>query len=60
MADQKTSFINKIVNIRHLYAYLIAFLSSVITFIFFYFSNEIIKEEKTVKNEMNIYEVAKE
>ena len=56
MANQKI----KIMNIKHLYAYLIAFFSSVLTFIFFYFSNEIIKEEKTVEKEINIYEVAKE
>ena len=60
MADQKISFKNKIMNIRHLYAYLLAFISSVLTFIFFYFSNEIIKEEKIVKKEIDIYEVAKE
>ena len=51
MANQKI----KIMNIKHLYAYLIAFFSSVLTFIFFYFSNEIIKEEKIVKKEIDIY-----
>ena len=60
MADQKISLKNKIMNIRHLYAYLIAFISSALTFMFFYFSNEIIKEEKIVKKEIDIYEVAKE
>ena len=60
MADQKTSLKNRIMNVRHLYAYLIAFFSSVVTFIFFYFSNEIIKEEKKTEKEINNYEVAKE
>ena len=60
MADQKISLKNKIMNIRHLYAYLLAFISSVLTFLFFYFSNEIIREEKIVKKEIDIYEVAKE
>ena len=54
MADQKISLKNKIMNIRHLYAYLIAFISSALTFMFFYFSNEIIKEEKTVQKEINV------
>ena len=60
MANQKTSLKNRIFKIKHLYAYLIALSSSILTFIFFYFSSEIIKEEKTVKKEINIYEVAKE
>ena len=60
MADQKISLKRKITNFRHLYAYLIAFFSSVLTFIFFYFSNQIIKEEKIVEEKIDIYEVAKE
>ena len=60
MANQKSSLKNKIINIRHIYAYLVAFFSSVLTFMFFYFSNEIIKEETSVQKEINIYEVAKE
>ena len=60
MADQKISLKNKIMNIKHLYAYLIALISSALTFMFFYLSNEIIKEEKIVKKEIDIYEVAKE
>ena len=51
MADQKMSLKSRIINFKHVYAYLIAFFSSVLTFIFFYFSSEIIKEEKTVKKE---------
>ena len=60
MADQKISLKRKIASIKHLQAYLIAFFSSVVTFVFFYFSNEIIKEDKIVEEEINIYEVAKE
>ena len=60
MADQKNLLIKKVLNVRHLYAYLIAFFSSVLTFMFFYFSNEIIKEEKSIQKEINVYEVAKE
>ena len=51
---------NKIMNIKNLYVYLIAFLSSVLTFVFFYFSSEVIKEEKVVEEKIDIYEVAKE
>ncbi len=51
---------NKIMNIKNLYVYLIASLSSVLTFVFFYFSSEVIKEEKIVEKKIDIYEVAKE
>ena len=51
---------NKIMNIKNLYVYLIAFFSSIFTFIFFYFSSEIITEEKIVEEKIDIYEVAKE
>ena len=51
---------NKIINIKNLYVYLIAFFSSVLTFVFFYFSSEAIKEEKIVEEKIDIYEVAKE
>ena len=47
-------------SIKNLYVYLIAFFSSVLTFVFFYFSSEVIKEEKVVEEKINIYEVAKE
>ena len=47
-------------NIKNLYVYLIAFFSSVLTFLFFYFSSEVIKEEKVVEEKIDIYEVAKE
>ena len=51
---------NIIVNIKNFYVYLIAFFSSVLTFVFFYFSSEVINEEKIIKKEIDIYEVAKE
>ena len=51
---------NKIMNIKNLYVYLIAFFSSIFTFIFFYFSSEVIREEKIVEEKIDIYEVAKE
>ena len=55
-----TQIKNKIMNIKNLYVYLIAFFSSVLTFVFFYFSSEVIKEEKNIKEKIDIYEVAKE
>ena len=51
---------NKFMNIKNLYVYLIAFFSSILTFIFFYFSSEVIREEKIVEEKIDIYEVAKE
>ena len=51
---------NKIINIKNLYIYLTAFFSSVLTFVFFYFSSEVIREEKIVEEKIDIYEVAKE
>ena len=51
---------NKIMNIKNLSVYLIAFFSSILTFIFFYFSSEVIREEKIVEEKIDIYEVAKE
>ena len=51
---------NKIINIRNLYIYLTAFFSSVLTFVFFYFGSEIIKEEKIVEKKVDVYEFAKE
>ncbi len=51
---------NKIMNIKNLYVYLIAIFSSIFTFIFFYFSSEVIREEKIVEEKIDIYEVAKE
>ena len=51
---------NKIMNIKNLYVYIIAFFSSVFTFVFFYLSSEVIIEDKVVKEKIDIYEVAKE
>ena len=51
---------NIIKNIKNFYVYLIALFSSVLTFVFFYFTSAVIKEEKIVKKEIDIYEVAKE
>ena len=47
-------------NIKNLYLYLIGLISSILTFLFFYFSNQIIKEEKKVEEKVDIYKVAKE
>ena len=55
MADKT----QKKIDIKKLYIYIVALISSIITFIFFYISNEIIKEEKIVKPKEDIYEIAK-
>ena len=59
MADKVQTLKNKIMNIQYLYIYLFAIISSLITFIFFYFAKEIFKEEKIVKENINIYDIAK-
>ena len=59
MADKVQIFKNRIKNINHLYIYLLAIISSLITFLFFYFAKEIFKEEKIVKENSDIYEIAK-
>jgi len=46
MADQSPSLKSKVMNIKNLYLYIIGFVSSLLTLLFFYFSNQIIKEEK--------------
>ena len=51
---------NIIKNVKNFYVYLIALLSSVSTFVFFYYSNKVIKEEKIVEEKIDIYKVAKE
>ena len=58
--DTKISLKNKIMSIKNFYVYLIAFFSSILTFVFFYFSSEVIKEDKIVEEKIDIYEVAKE
>jgi flagellar basal body-associated protein FliL len=45
---------------KNLIIYVIAALTSVLTFIFFIIGNEVIEEVKEVKNEKTIYEIAKE
>ena len=55
MADKP----QKKIDIKKLYIYIVALISSIITFIFFYISNEIIREEKIVKPKEDIYEIAK-
>ena len=59
MANKVQILTNKIMNIKNLYIYLFAIISSLITFIFFYFAKEIFKEEKIVKKNIDIYDVAK-
>ncbi len=49
----------KKIDIKKFYIYVVALISSIITFIFFYISNEIIREEKIVKPKKDIYEIAK-
>ena len=60
MADIKQILIEKIINSKHLYIYLFAIISSILTFIFFYVANENIKDEKISKEKKDIYEIAKE
>ena len=55
MADKT----QKKIDIKKFYIYIVALISSILTFIFFYISNEIIKEEKIVKPKEDIYEIAK-
>ena len=55
MADKT----QKKIDIKKFYIYIVALISSILTFIFFYISNEIIKEEKIVKPKEDIYDIAK-
>ena len=59
MADQVQILKNKIKNIKNLYIYLFAIISSLITFLFFYFAKQSFKEEKIVEENINIYDIAK-
>ena len=45
---------------KKLIIYLIAAFTSILTFVFFIIVNEVMEEKKEVKNEKNIYEIAKE
>ena len=55
MADKT----QKKVDIKKFYIYIVALISSIITFMFFYISNEIISEDKIVEPKKDIYEIAK-
>ena len=59
MEDKVQMFKNKIKNIKHFYIYLFAIISSLLTFLFFYFAKAIFKEEEIVKENIDIYEIAK-
>ncbi|MDC0456952.1 flagellar basal body-associated FliL family protein [Alphaproteobacteria bacterium] len=59
MADKVQMFKNKIINIKHFYIYLFAFISSLLTFLFFYYAKAIFKDEKIIKENIDIYELAK-
>ena len=60
MADQTKSLKSKIMGINNIYLYLLGFISSIATLLFFYFSNMIIKDEKKAEEKVDIYKVAKE
>jgi len=60
MADQTKSLKSKIMGIKNIYLYLLGFISSIATLLFFYFSNMIIKDEKKAEEKIDIYKVAKE
>ena len=59
MADKAQKLKNQIMNIPNFYIYLFAIISSLITFLFFYFAKENFKEDKIVKEDINIYDIAK-
>jgi hypothetical protein len=59
MADKVQTLKNKIVNIKHLYVYLFAIISSLTTFLFFYIAQGTFKKEKIVKESIDIYDIAK-
>ena len=60
MAEQTKSLKSRIINSKHLSLYLIAFISSVLTLTFFYFSNQLIKDEKKIEENRDIYKIAKD
>lgn len=60
MADNKITLKNRIMNIKNIYIYLFAIISSILTFVFFYIAKETLNEDKITKNKINIYEIAKE
>jgi hypothetical protein len=59
MANKVQIIKNKIMNIKSFYVYLFAIISSLLTFLFFYVTNNILTEDKIVKENIDIYDVAK-
>ena len=59
MANKVQIIKNKIMNIKSFYVYLFAIISSLLTFLFFYVTKNILTEHKIVKENIDIYDVAK-
>ena len=59
MANKVQIIKNRIMNIKSFYVYLFAIISSLLTFLFFYVTNNIVTEDKIVKENIDIYDVAK-
>ena len=59
MANKVQIIKNKIMNIKSFYVYLFAIISSLLTFLFFYVTKNILTEDKIVKENIDIYDVAK-
>jgi flagellar basal body-associated protein FliL len=59
MADKVQTLKNKMMNIRNLYIYLFAIISSLVTFVFFLVAKEMFTEEKITRENIDIYDVAK-
>ena len=59
MANKVQIIKNRIMNIKSFYIYLFAITSSLLTFLFFYITKNILTEDKIVKEKIDIYDVAK-
>ena len=59
MANKVQIIKNRIMNIKSFYVYLFAIISSLLTFLFFYVTKNILTEYKIVKENIDIYDVAK-
>ena len=59
MADIVGILKKKIMNVKNLYIYFFAIISSLVTFLFFYTANQTLKEEKIVEENIDIYDIAK-
>ena len=59
MANKVQIIKNQIKNIKSFYVYLFAIISSLLTFLFFYVTKNILTEDKIVKENIDIYDVAK-